>query len=350
MLVFSSLLFIFQSFEIWTVKLVGSALLAAACANILLKMAAHFVPTGIVKNTSGKAVFITGCDSGFGWLLAQKLDHIGFHVFAGCLQPAQEGALELQRLCSKRLEIIDLDVTNNNSVVSAAELVRTTLDGKELWAVVNNAGIGFSSEIEFCTIEQFQQIHDVNAMGAVRVTKAFLPLLRKSRGRVVIVASFAGRNTVFGICAYSMSKHAAVSFADGLRQEMGKFGVTVHTIEPYFYMTRIVDRERARLVAQSNWNNASPETHKDYGDEYFQAYLKTFDRVEHVSRTNLDEVVSDMVDAVAAIQPKARYIPYYITELWVRIGLSLPQIILDGLGWLGMPMVKPRQAQECKCA
>ncbi len=57
---------------------------------------------------------------------------------------------------------------------------------------MNNAGIACSSEIEWCPVETFQRMLDVNTTGAVRVTKAFLPQLRESRGRVVIVASLAG--------------------------------------------------------------------------------------------------------------------------------------------------------------
>ena len=67
-----------------------------------------------------------------------------------------------------------------------------------LWAVVNNAGIATFTEIEWCSVDQFQRILDVNVLGVVRVTKAFLPLLRYSHGRVVNVASLAGKHAVFG--------------------------------------------------------------------------------------------------------------------------------------------------------
>ena len=99
-------------------------------------------------------------------------------------------------------------------------------------------------------------MHEVNTLGTVRVTKAFLPLLRESQGRVVCVASMAGilnilktqsyalkflsvfrigRVTVPGFTPYSMSKFAVVAFADGLRREMHKWGISVHCIEPSLY-------------------------------------------------------------------------------------------------------------------
>jgi NAD(P)-dependent dehydrogenase (short-subunit alcohol dehydrogenase family) len=67
----------------------------------------------------------------------------------------------------------------------------------DLWAVVNNAGIAAFTEIEWCSVDQFQRILDVNVLGVVRVTKAFLPLLRHSKGRVVNVASLAGQNYMY---------------------------------------------------------------------------------------------------------------------------------------------------------
>lgn len=63
----------------------------------------------------------------------------------------------------------------------------------ELWAVVNNAGVAVFCEIEWCSVHEFQKIMDVNVFGIVRVTKGFLPLLRQSEGRVINVASLAGK-------------------------------------------------------------------------------------------------------------------------------------------------------------
>lgn len=63
---------------------------------------------------------------------------------------------------------------------------------ERLWAVVNNAGIASFTEIEWCSLSTFRNHLEVNALGPVLVTKTFLPLLRKSGGRIVIVASLAG--------------------------------------------------------------------------------------------------------------------------------------------------------------
>lgn len=105
--------------------------------------------------------------------------------------------------------------------------------------MVNNAGILSLLEIEFGDMTPFTRQMDINCFGAVRVSKAFLPLLRRgslsSRGRVVNVASLAGRFTMPGFVAYCMSKGAVITFSDGLRRELAKWGIEVVCIEPHLY-------------------------------------------------------------------------------------------------------------------
>ncbi len=118
--------------------------------------------------------------------------------------------------------------------------------------MINNAGISTHSLIEWCPVDSFSKLIDVNTMGPVRVIKTFLPLLRESQGRIIIVASAAGNLNIFQLealakfsligriaipflAAYAMSKAAAISLADGLRRELSTWAVTVHTIEPTFY-------------------------------------------------------------------------------------------------------------------
>ncbi|GBN83391.1 Corticosteroid 11-beta-dehydrogenase isozyme 2 [Araneus ventricosus] len=77
--------------------------------------------------TENKAVLITGCDSGFGRLLAKKLDSEGFRVYATCLQPAGLGANELRIESSERLKVVEMDVTEDESVSKAAEFIKGDL-------------------------------------------------------------------------------------------------------------------------------------------------------------------------------------------------------------------------------
>ena len=78
-----------------------------------------------VDHYESRYVFITGCDSGFGNLLAKRLDSMGFNVFAGCL--ALQGAEGLKKDVSSRLVTVDIDVTNERTIHDAFMFVRNTL-------------------------------------------------------------------------------------------------------------------------------------------------------------------------------------------------------------------------------
>ncbi|KAH3872372.1 hypothetical protein DPMN_035588 [Dreissena polymorpha] len=168
----------------WTVALLGIAIAIA-----LVSLYPHKV---VSVDPLGKAVFITGCDSGFGNSLARRLYDRGFLVFAGCLSPDSAGALALKSECPDQLHVIQIDVTDEWQVRGALKFVKEKIGDNSLWALVNNAGIAIFTEIEWCSVSQFQRVLDVNVMGVVRVTKVFLPLLRSAKGRVVNVASLAG--------------------------------------------------------------------------------------------------------------------------------------------------------------
>ncbi|XP_035205438.1 D-beta-hydroxybutyrate dehydrogenase, mitochondrial-like [Stegodyphus dumicola] len=184
-------------------------------------------------NPFRKAVLITGCDSGFGFSIAKRLNKAGFQVFAACLSPLQGGGKELNDL--PNLHCLKMDVTELDDINLAYEFVLEHLDQNELWAVINNAGIGNASPIEIVTMSSIEEVVNVNLLGMIRVTKTFLPLLRKSNGRVINIASIAGRLVMPGFVPYSVSKHALIAFSDGLRLEVQKFGVSVVTIEPWAY-------------------------------------------------------------------------------------------------------------------
>ncbi|NXQ65026.1 RDH16 dehydrogenase, partial [Anthoscopus minutus] len=139
-----------------------------------------------------KHVLITGCDSGFGNLLARQLDARGLRVLAACLTHA--GAAQLQAATSKRLQTVLLDVTSSKSIADVTAWVRERVGDQGLWGLVNNAGIIIpTAPNEWLTKEDFVKVLDVNLVGLVEVTLSLLPLVRRARGRVVNVSSVMGR-------------------------------------------------------------------------------------------------------------------------------------------------------------
>lgn len=139
-----------------------------------------------------RAVIITGCDSGFGNMLAQRLDTLGFHVFAGCLMPDGENAKLLRKKCTKKLRIVKLDVKLDDDIKSLINQIKSS--ELTLWTLVNNAGICYTALNEWgIGVEIYEEQHQVNTLGAVRMTKHCLPLLRTSKGRVVNVTCLGSK-------------------------------------------------------------------------------------------------------------------------------------------------------------
>jgi len=316
----------------------GIGIVAWMLADLLTKVVINTVPKNKIDPTD-KAVFVTGCDSGFGNELVIQLDKLGFYVYAGCLFANHPGAKKLKECCSDRVKIIEVDVTSDEQVKLAAKEVESTLDGKDLWAIVNNAGIATFTEIEWCPVETYHKIFDVNAMGPLRVTKAFLPLLRESQGRVVIMASLAGRYTYPGFSAYSMSKYAAVSFADALRREMKKWNISVHTVEPSLYKTPIMDNLHA--ILKNSWEATPTAIQESYGQEYFQAFQDRLVWQLNKARCDINEVVDDLVDAVAGQRPKTRYVPSFAIQFRAKVLSSIPTEMQDYVLGLAQPRCIP---------
>ena len=192
---FMLITFISQTFEIYQVF----------CVLIISPIISWFISNAIYKKIStekvlatNRAVLITGCDSGFGYQLAIECDKLGFHVFAGVLNADLNGAQELTRVCSQRLQILKMDVTDPTDVVNGIKQIECS--GLPLWAVVNNAGIAINAPIEWgFDVQELNDTFGVNVFGAVRVTKQSLPLLRRSMGRIINISSIAGKLNAFDL-------------------------------------------------------------------------------------------------------------------------------------------------------
>jgi len=291
--------------------LIGVFSIAIGLGLILTKILFNYLPRTYISDCSDKAVFITGCDTGFGSRLAKELDSHGFQVFAGCLNVDCDGAQQLKSSCSKLLHLVQLDVTKPVQITTAVEVVQSSLGERKLWALVNNAGVACSSEIEWCPTEVYKRMMNVNALGVVHVTKSFLPLLKQSQGRVVIVSSLAGRVTVPGFTPYAMSKYAVVSFADGLRREIKKWNISVHVVEPTIYRTNISVLEPQLSRLRDYWNKCSDDVRSSYGEDYYEEFQKCL--ANHMNSAKppekIKEVIDDLVDAVAGSEPMLRYVP-----------------------------------------
>ncbi|XP_009487074.1 17-beta-hydroxysteroid dehydrogenase type 2 [Pelecanus crispus] len=258
-----------------------------------------------------KAVLITGSDTGIGHALAKYLDNLGFVVFAGVLNKDGPGAEELRRTCSQRLSLLQLDITNASQIKEAYLKVSEKVQNTGLWGVVNNAGIlGFPADGELLPMSMYRQCMEVNFFGAVEVSKTFLPLLRKSQGRLVNVSSMAGGIPLPRYAAYGASKAALSMFSGVMRQELSKWGIKVAAIHPSGFRTGIQgtselwDKQEKELM-----ENLPADTRQDYGEDYLLG-LKTY--LLHMPAycdANLSPVLSAILHALLAKRPHSLYTP-----------------------------------------
>jgi len=140
--------------------------------------------------SSRPAVVVTGASRGIGRAVARTLVSRGFDVFGTVRTTAAAEALRTD--IGSGVTPVRLDVTDRASVTAAAESVRDLLGDRGLAGLVNNAGIAPFGPVEQMPLDLFESVFRVNVFGVVAVTQAFLPLLRKARGRIVNVSSSMG--------------------------------------------------------------------------------------------------------------------------------------------------------------
>jgi NAD(P)-dependent dehydrogenase (short-subunit alcohol dehydrogenase family) len=181
---------------------------------------------------------ITGAGSGFGRLTAEAFVSKGWRVYAGVRNADGRNATAAKTLRASGATVIDLDVTDDASVQTAAKLVLDDVNAVDV--LVNNAGSGYFGIAEAFTPEAFERQFDVNFFGALRVNRAFLPSMRDRRsGLVVFVSSILGRFVVPFGGPYIASKWALEAVAEISSYELAPFGVDVAIVEPGAYPTEI---------------------------------------------------------------------------------------------------------------
>ncbi|NXA25493.1 RDH16 dehydrogenase, partial [Ibidorhyncha struthersii] len=288
-----------------------------------------------VPRLSEKYVLITGCDSGFGNLLARQLEARGLRVLAACL--TDTGAARLRAATSPRLQTVLLDVTSSQSIAAATAWVRECVGDQGLWGLVNNAGTAVpTAPNEWLTKDDFVKVLDVNLVGLIEVTLSLLPLVRRARGRVVNVASVMGRLASFG-GGYCISKHGVEAFSDTLRREMRPFGVQVSIIEPGGFRTGMTDPATVVKGFERLWEQLPAETRAAYGRHYLETYAKSTLLLHRLSSSRLSWVTGTMEHALLARFPRSRYtagwdaqfalLPLSYCPAWLTdavIGLFLP--------------------------
>ncbi|XP_027583182.1 retinol dehydrogenase 16-like [Pipra filicauda] len=307
---------------------------AAVLAGLLLLRRWHR-ERQTVPGLREKHVLITGCDSGFGNLLARQLDGRGLRVLAACLTEA--GAARLRAATSPRLQTVLLDVTSSQSIAAASAWVRERVGDRGLWGLVNNAGIGTPiGPNEWLSKDDFMKVLDVNLVGLVEVTLSLLPLVRRARGRVVNVASVMGRVSFFG-GGYCISKFGVEAFSDSLRREMRPFRVQVSIIEPGGFQTAMIDPAPLAKDFTRLWERLPAEARAVYGHRYPDRLSKIAALVHRLCSSRLSPVTGAMTHALLSRCPRSRYTVGWDARLFFLPLSYCPAWLADALLGLFLP-------------
>jgi NAD(P)-dependent dehydrogenase (short-subunit alcohol dehydrogenase family) len=271
------------------------------------------------------AVVITGASTGIGEACALRLDRIGFSVFAGVRKDADADRLRAE--ASSRLTPVRLDVTDQATIDAARHQVEETVGERGIAGVVNNAGVGYGGPIEFLPLDEWRAQFEVNVFGAVAVTQAFMPLVRKGQGRVVFIGSIGGRFASPFIAPYCASKYALEAIADCLRFELRPWGINVAIVEPGSIATPIWDKAEDTLARLKR--ELPTEAMERYGDAIAAIDAFTHDAAKRGIPP--DAVAKSVQHALTAKRPKTRYLVGRDARIQAAASTVLPDRMLDRL-------------------
>ncbi|GIF48716.1 NADP-dependent 3-hydroxy acid dehydrogenase YdfG [Asanoa ferruginea] len=267
-------------------------------------------------------VVVTGASTGIGRATAERLAGSGWHVFAGVRREA-----DAARLAAGAITPLILDVTREDQVKAAVVAVEQHVGPAGLAGLVDNAGIGVTWPLELLPLEALRQQFEVNVVGQVAVTQGFLPLLRRARGRIVVIGSIGDRmNLPFG-GPLGASKSALGALTESLRQELAPFGVRVVLLAPASIHTEAVDKvEQGAHQAVASF---PPDLRDLYADTYLGMVARALARERAGSPP--DVVAAVVAKALSARRPRARYLAGKDARLLATIGRWLPIRAQDAL-------------------
>jgi NAD(P)-dependent dehydrogenase (short-subunit alcohol dehydrogenase family) len=237
------------------------------------------------KQQTRPVAIVTGATTGIGAATARALHAAGYLVFGTYRKlPATKVA---------GVDYVACDVTSDQAVDAAVREVLAKAGRIDL--LVNNAGVGLIGAAEESSLEQAKSIFDVNLFGAIRMTKAVLPLMRQQRsGRIVNISSVLGLIPSPFSALYASSKHAVEGYSESLDHEVRGSGIRVVLVEPAY--TRTAFESNVLVADQKNDHYGSARAN---AEAVLRAVMTTADPPDVVARA--------VVTAATAATPRLRY-------------------------------------------
>lgn len=247
------------------------------------------------------SVVVTGVSSGIGAATARVLARNGFHVFGTVRKQADAEALKAE--LGDKFSPLVCDVTDEPSVIAAAEQAAAQLAGEPLSGLVNNAGVALGGPLLYLPTDTFRRQLEVNLTGVLIATKAFAPLLGARKdfdgrpGRILNMGSVGGRHAFPFMGPYHTSKFGLEGFNESLRREMMPFGVEVILIAPGSVETPI-------------WEKTKDQPDEEFMDTPYAGTLTVFRKMLLATGRHgipAERVGETVLKALSAKKPRTYY-------------------------------------------
>lgn len=243
-------------------------------------------------------VIITGASSGIGEATARELARRGFHVLAGIRRDQDADAIR-----ALNIEPLILDITNPDHIRALADRIHGDPQGREVRALVNNAGMGANAPVEVFALDQWRHLFEVNFFGHIAVIQTLLPALILSKGRVINISSVGGKIAMATYGPYAGTKFAVEAVSDALRREVEPLGVKVIVVEPGAVTTEMLGR--VAVTGERIISGMTTEQHGRYATlmhsiiSQAQAAIPKGVPAEEAGRV--------IADAITSKRPRTRY-------------------------------------------
>ncbi|MDQ4013475.1 MAG: SDR family oxidoreductase [Thermoproteota archaeon] len=247
-----------------------------------------------------KVAIVTGSSSGIGFETSLTLARNGFHTYATMRNLEGEKTKPLTKVVKNenlQLQAIELDVDNDKSVVDAINTI--VEERKRIDVLINNAGYALGGALEDSSMDEIKAQFETNFFGAVRATKAVLPVMRRQgAGKIVNITSMGGRVAIPLSTSYHGSKFALEGLSESIQYELEPFGIKVILIEPGAVGSNFW---RNIKIAKSSSDSNSP--YSQFGNKILKAYKEM-----EQNTISPSVVAKTILDAITSNNPQLRYV------------------------------------------
>lgn len=241
----------------------------------------------------GQKILITGASGGFVKLTVLSLLEKNYQVAASMRDINGKNKEIADELSNKGANIVEIDVTNDNSVENGVEKAINLLGGIDV--LINNAGVGTLGMQEFFTASDYQKLFEINVFGVQRMNRAVLHHFHKNqKGLIIYISSLLGRIAMPFYGPYQSSKWAMEAMAENYRVELSTFGIENCIIEPGGYPTTFMN----------NLFTPSDDSRIDRYGEFINVPTQMFSAFENVLKNSPQQHPQKVADAILELIEK----------------------------------------------